>query len=301
MSWMALSSIEQARLRLDIFADVELLAESRGGFITRQDALDFTIRGQNLKLIDYGGRGIRNPSDFDATLSIVSSSDGPYADHMGSDGLLRYARRSGSIEGDNRKLRVAMTTGTPIILFERPTAGVLVPITGALVVDEDRDAGFFHVALNEAARDLAEGPPSTPLERKYVTQTVLRRVHQPVFRARVVVAYGTACAVCRLRHASLLDASHIIPDSAADGHAEVNNGLALCKLHHAAYDNNLMGISPDYVVKIRRDLLEEIDGPMLRHGLQEMNNMTISLPTRRVDKPSQEALAIRFDEFRGVA
>ncbi|HZL07371.1 MAG TPA: hypothetical protein VFE45_18480, partial [Coriobacteriia bacterium] len=52
------------------------------------------------------------------------------------------------------------------------------------------------------------------------------------------------------------------------------NGLALCKIHHAAYDQNMRGVSPDYRVSINREVLAEVDGPMLRRGLQEMHGRT---------------------------
>ena len=38
------------------------------------------------------------------------------------------------------------------------------------------------------------------------------------------------------------------------------NVLSLCKIHHAAYDKNILGISPDYQVKVRIDILDEVDG-----------------------------------------
>jgi putative restriction endonuclease len=63
-----------------------------------------------------------------------------------------------------------------------------------------------------------------------------------------------------------LDGRHERP-----GLPEVPNGLALCKIHHSAYDVNILGVSPDYRVHIRADVLREHDGPMLRWGLQEMD------------------------------
>ena len=86
-----------------------------------------------------------------------------------------------------------------------------------------------------------------------------------------MLAYNESCAVCSLHHRELLDAAHIIPDSDPLGRGVpvVANGLALCKIHHAAYDANILGIRPDYVVEIHHRLLDEIDGPMLRHGLQK--------------------------------
>jgi putative restriction endonuclease len=79
--------------------------------------------------------------------------------------------------------------------------------------------------------------------------------------------------------------------------ARVTNGLALCKIHHAAYDRNLLGITPDYEVRIDRELLNEIDGPTLRHGLQDMQGQELTIPKRRSERPSRESLARRFAEF----
>jgi putative restriction endonuclease len=76
--------------------------------------------------------------------------------------------------------------------------------------------------------------------------------------------------------------------------------LSLCKIHHAAFDANLLGIAPDYVVHINRALMDEVDGPMLRHGLQEMDGRPLNLPARPSDHPSVDRLAERFDEFRAT-
>ena len=53
------------------------------------------------------------------------------------------------------------------------------------------------------------------------------------------------------------------------------------RAHHAAYDRGVLGISPDYDVAIREDVLQEIDGPMLKHGLVEMHGTRIILPRQR--------------------
>jgi putative restriction endonuclease len=99
------------------------------------------------------------------------------------------------------------------------------------------------------------------LHRRYVTVSAKRRPHQVAFRERVLSAYRTTCALCRLRHGALLDAAHIIPDGEPDGEPEVSNGIALCKIHHAAYDLNYLGITPRYEVEVRKDLLDEVDDP----------------------------------------
>lgn len=118
-----------------------------------------------------------------------------------------------------------------------------------------------------------------------------------MFRGMVVHAYEVRCAVCRLRHGELLDAAHITADSEGTGLAVVSNGVSLCKIHHAAYDRNLMGISPDYRVAINRRLLDEVDGPMLKHGLQEMHGSTLVLPRSRSQHPDPARLDARFTTF----
>lgn len=175
-------------MRLEIFADLERLIENRGGFATRDELVNFEIEGRRLGLIDRN-RGIRNPIEFDSTLSVVTAPDSPYRDSVGSDGLLRYSFRSGDpIGGDNRKLRAAMETRTPIILFEKPLPNVYVPIFPAFVNDENHPDRFFLIATGEAAWRAYETVGSGEIEKRYVAQVVSRRVHQPVFRARVMVA-----------------------------------------------------------------------------------------------------------------
>ena len=52
-----------------------------------------------------------------------------------------------------------------------------------------------------------------------------------------------------------VEAAHILPDTHPRGEAVVPSGLALCKLHHAAFDANILGIRPDYTVDLRLDVM----------------------------------------------
>lgn len=122
-----------------------------------------------------------------------------------------------------------------------------------------------------------------------------------MFASTVMQAYRTRCAVCALGHRELLDASHIVPDSAPGGDPVVSNGLALCKIHHAAYDSNILGIRPDRVVEVRQDLLDEIDGPMLLHGIQgHHGHRLMRLPAAPADQPDPERLEWRYEQFRAA-
>jgi putative restriction endonuclease len=106
--------------------------------------------------------------------------------------------------------------------------------------------------------------------------------------------------MCRLGHTLLLDAAHIIPDHDDRGLPEVPNGLALCKIHHTAFDAHIIGIAPDLKVHVRGDILAEIDGPMLEHGLKRMHGTKIHVPRTEELRPNPDYLADRFDQFRAA-
>ncbi|MGB5016938.1 MAG: HNH endonuclease, partial [Candidatus Nanopelagicales bacterium] len=154
----------------------------------------------------------------------------------------------------------------------------------------------YTVAVSTELRSIYSA--ETPLEARYIERSTRQRLHQPMFRARVMDAYVERCAICALGHATLLDAAHITPDSDVRSVQEVSNGLALCKIHHAAFDANIVGIRPDYVVQVATDLLAEIDGPMLKHGLQEFHGAGLrQLPRRRREQPNRDRLDARYTEF----
>lgn len=290
------TTVETA-LRLRVIDWVRQRAEANGGFLHRQELLSFRIDGRDLPIIDFS-RGIRNPQDFASTLSIVTSATGPYDDVEAEDGLLHYAYRKGDpFSGDNRKLRTAMETGQPLILFRKEQPNYLTPVLPVYVVDDEPENRRFVIALDEAFRFMGEIRDLAEPQREYARRLARQRLHQPAFRTRVLLAYDTRCAICELKHGSLLDAAHIVPDSEEHGVPTTSNGLALCKIHHAAYDQNMLGVSPDYRVAVNRALLDEVDGPMLRHGIQEMHGREIVLPRRRADRPDRDGLAWRWERF----
>ncbi|NKY06215.1 HNH endonuclease [Cellulomonas hominis] len=190
-----------------------------------------------------------------------------------------------------------MTTGMPLILFRKEVANYYTPIAPVYVVDDYPEDRTFLVALDEAFRFMGDLRELTVAQRAYAVRLAKRRLHQPAFRTRVLLAYETRCAMCRLAHGSLLDAAHIVPDGEEHGVPTTPNGLALCKIHHAAYDQDMLGITPDHVVHLDRELLAEVDGPMLRHGLQAMHGQRLTLPRRPRDAPSRDLLAWRWERF----
>jgi putative restriction endonuclease len=287
--------LDELDVRRAAMAYIAERSERAGGVITRAELESFTFDGEPLRLIDYS-RGIRNPRQLGATLSILSQPEGPYDDVETEDGLLRYAYRSGDPNGgDNRKLRRAAELDVPLILLTGIAPGVFVPTFPVYIVADNPQDRYVEVAVDESLRFLT-GHPSPEDSRAYAERLTKLRLHQPVFRARVLAAYNRTCAICRLKHVDLLDAAHILSD-AEGGQPVIPNGLALCKIHHAAYDRNIVGIRSDYIVEIRPDVLLEHDGPMLKHGLQELQGAALCLPSRPTDHPDRELLAVRHAAF----
>jgi putative restriction endonuclease len=291
-----------ATIRAEAMAYIQSLVDRDGGVVTRADLESFHSGGRRMPLLDQS-RGIRNPAELPATLSILTTTGSPYDDTAGAEGLLRYAMCSGDPgSGDNRKLRRAYELGVPLIWFQQIAPGVFAAVMPVYLVAEETAERRYVVALGDYQRLAAPGllcGAATPVERRYAERLSKQRLHQPAFRAGVMLAYQSRCTICALKHADLLDAAHIIEDGRPGGDPVVPNGLALCKIHHAAYDRSILGVSPDLTVHIDRGVLDEVDGPMLRHGLQDFHGAKLRvLPPRRKDQPDRERLAERFERFR---
>ncbi len=52
------------------------------------------------------------------------------------------------------------------------------------------------------------------------------------------------------------------------------------------------------VPRVRHDILDEADGPMLKHGLQGMDETKIVLPHNKILLPKPEFLESRFALFK---
>jgi putative restriction endonuclease len=286
--------LDELAVRRSAMAYVAQVSQAAGGVVTRAQLEAFSYERRRLTLIDQS-RGIRNPAELSATLTVLSQPRGPYDDEETTDGLLRYAYRTGDPNGgDNRKLRRAHELGVPLILLRGIAPGVFVPVFPVYVVGDEPVGRYVEIAVDESLRFL----PTTSSDdaRRYAERLTRLRLHQPVFRAQVLRAYEGACTVCRLQHVDLLDAAHIRGD-AETGQPVVTNGLSMCKIHHAAYDRRILGVRPDYTIAVRDDVLREVDGPMLRHGLQEMHDARLHLPKRVADLPDRDALAERWAQF----
>jgi putative restriction endonuclease len=260
----------------------------------------FDLNGVRIPLL--GPQGIWSPAGFRTPLSIASIPSGPYSDSVDATAnRLRYAYRGTDRDHrDNAGLRRAMVDRTPLVHFFRTDPGLYLATYPVYVVGDDRLNLMFTVNVDETWVITGEAGPElpdpSPLRREYATRLVRQRLFQAEFRRRVVEAYRTRCALCSLRHRELLDAAHITPDAQA-GEPVISNGMALCKLHHAAFDSYFFTVTPDYRVEVRPSILAESDGPMLVVGLQRIHGATIIVPTNEAQKPDRDRLAKRYERF----
>ncbi len=144
-----------------------------------------------------------------APLSITTSPRSPYDDEVGADGFLRYRYRGTDPEHpDNVGLRRAWRLGLPLVYFAGITVGQYQAFWPVFIHDDEPAALTFTVAFDEP-QQLRPNLSSSAIDearRSYVTRLAVQRLHQAKFRQRVIAAYRTTCAICRLRHGELLDA-----------------------------------------------------------------------------------------------
>lgn len=266
----------------------------------------FMHDGQRVPLL--GPQGIFKPRVLHSiplsitSVPVVEGETRPYDDAFGDDGLLRYRYRgTDPAHHENRGLRQAMREQVPLIYFHGIVPGLYAPEWPVFIVGDDPARLTFTVSVDERAFASLGNMPveveESTIRRRYATRLFRQRLHQTAFRERVVRAYQHHCAVCRLKRAELIEAAHILPDADPLGEPAVPNGVALCRLHHAAFDKYLIGIRPDCVVEVRRDVLDDSDGPMLIHGLQGFHGSRLLVPTQTSWQPDPRLLRERYARF----
>lgn len=300
------------RLRQAAFARLASIRDSKGGVdvVSSAELLEgFEFEGERIRLYD-NRRGIWKPRQADAALTVVTTppvpgQPAPYDDEMDEQtGYFDYKYEgTDPNRATNRAVRRALLDERPLIYLVGVSKGLYQAFFPVYVTGDEPSTLSFRLEADADVRvfdpmhaSVAERGPA----REYATRSVKVRLHQRRFRELVVGAYRKRCAICQLRHEQLLDAAHILPDRHERGLPEIPNGLALCKIHHSAYDVNILGIDADYRVHVREEILRERDGPMLRWGLQEMNKRQIWVPHSEAQHPKREFLDERFSRFRSA-
>jgi putative restriction endonuclease len=268
----------------------------------------FEFQGQRVHLISP--QGIFTPKFLELPISINTAPKGPYDDYFAKDGFLLYRYRGiDPNHRDNVGLRKIFELQLPLVYLHGIEPGKYLATYPVYIIGDDPNSLTFKVAVDDAlpafeytqtsiSHQIAE---VSDARHAYLTATVKVRLFQRAFREKVLDAYRSQCSFCRLKHRELLDAAHIIPDNLPESTLTVDNGISLCKLHHAAYDSFILGVSPDYIIQVREDILEEEDGPVLQHGLKGLHKTKLILPSLKTHWPNKDALEWRYSRFTKAA
>jgi putative restriction endonuclease len=131
------------------------------------------------------------------------------------------------------------------------------------------------------------------LDRRKTFLSLHRRIREINFQKRVLNVYGYRCAFCGSFKS--VEAVHIIPVNHKKGTDETRNGLALCALHHKAYEQGLITIIEDYSVILNPNQMDEpnklkLDGRLAKFA-KDLRPI-ILLPPAVNDRPHIEYIKI---------
>lgn len=132
-------------------------------------------------------------------------------------------------------------------------------------------------------------------------RTTPTQIRDAGFSKTVRSAYNYTCAVCRSKvitrgGSTLVDGAHIIPRSQSNND-DPRNGLALCKSHHWMFDEYMLTVTPDYIIRLSNWLKEE-DNEI--GNLWDYDKEMIHLPEMEGYRPAQEALEDHYVRFKEV-
>jgi len=159
--------------------------------------------------------------------------------------------------------------------------------------------------VQKIVKKLVEAPKVenyNPVDRqKRVTKTSRESVLRGRgFRQAVVEAYKCRCAVCGLKMQSPdllsweVEAAHIVPNRSF-GRDDVCNGIALCHLHHWAFDVGWFALSDEYAVQVSSKIrcLPSDFGKIYDYEFFRIlaeKELRINLPSRDAIYPHQNAI-----------
>jgi putative restriction endonuclease len=240
---------------------------------------------ENLFQTDFGYqfKGITYRRPDEGKYIILMANEGEfYNDEIGSGSDFIYEGEGDPEKGDqqltnaNQELRNAITDPIPIYFFQSEEGideyeyqGIVEVIDSRYVSDGQRMVYKFDIQklgvpawedVEEVETEISESTEKEPQLREHKTgyTTNQRKTRSSVFARKVKQQYDYSCAICGARRFSPagnpeVEAAHIYPKS-EDGSDDLRNGLALCRLHHWAFDSGWIAISDDLTVLVNNSV-----------------------------------------------
>ncbi|WP_416305130.1 HNH endonuclease [Neptunicella sp. SCSIO 80796] len=267
----------------------------------------FYFHGEKI-LLDNRAVGIFKPRQMQhCALSIKTTIRrdglrGIYNDHQTSDNYFNYSLQRGDpYKNGNAYLWASLERNTPFIYFHAIAPGLYNAIWPCFVSNIFPDAGYALIAVGNKSIvkkdcDVQYRIPNE-IESRYEVRETKIRMHQASFRRNVLDAYNNKCAITGLPTMKLLEAAHIIPDSQIGVNQTVKNGVSLSRLHHKAYDSNLIGIDSDYTICVSNELKVLDDNSFIKSSILDFEGKKLRVPQKSELRPDREYLAERFKNF----
>jgi putative restriction endonuclease len=220
---------------------------------------------------------------------------------------VRFSIRSPSLQVTSETLQTAdrvgiatylrpAATGREVVVAAAPDSLLWYVENGLPIHNAEEDApaavDLAQAGPEEERNFLDESQTDIQAARRYDLVQTMRAYRDFQFRPAVLRAYRYRCTVCGCA-LKLVDAAHIVPVSYPGSTDEVTNGLALCRLHHGAYDNGLLGVRSDYRVILNPDTESRLAELGLAVGLEEFKARLperITPPTEMEIRPAPQRL-----------
>jgi putative restriction endonuclease len=201
-----------------------------------------------------------------------------------SEGALRQALLGGFFPYVNQK-------GETAIAFRPDFAGTYVEHWEAL-----HDSGAIPgeaallEKLSEDPDDVSDVEINNEIDekRRFAVVATKKALRANDFARRVLSAYDHRCAMCETQ-LRLIDGAHILPVE-HDGNDQTRNGIALCALHHRAYDRSLVTFDPSFKVHVNGAMVKELKTNDRAGGLKEFQDRLrpiLVVPADKKDRPSK--------------
>lgn len=121
-----------------------------------------------------------------------------------------------------------------------------------------------------------------------ILAAIMTRRGQPEFRAKLLAAYDSRCAITGCNAIEALEAAHIIPFSEDQNYA-LSNGILMRADIHTLFDLFLMSIEP------RTFILRMAPGLVSAYG--KLDGRRVTLPEGRDARPDPERLGKHFEQW----
>ena len=304
-------------LRTKAFASVSQLGREHGLFAEREFKIGFSHDGHRMRLC-HTQMGIYKPPLMRYLLSIRSvipkSNDRLYSDQKTIQYQIYESHQAVDYDfmgtdpsaNANQLLWEAYKYETPIIYFFGVARTLYQALYPAYIIDWDAKKLRCRVAFGFPGLDKPKKPIDAS-QRRYTMHMVQKQLHKTKFRLEVLKAYRNRCAMTGLQINRLLSAAKIVHrDDEKLGTTCIPNGLPLSSLHLSAFDANIIGVDPDYLIHVSKRKLEELkmkgfDGEkQVIDSLKALGKQKIQLPKNEAHKPSRDLLAMRFEQYKNV-